>query len=93
MTITETLVPMRHTTRMTKADAREHWKEQMAEALMGMCIAFFCEILLAVPTVAFNSWKLFSAVAVMFVAVAMAASRVSYCIYKYWCTLKPCRKA
>lgn len=76
-------MPMRHTTRMTKADAREHWKEQMAEGLMGMCIAFLCEVMLAVPTVAFDSWKLFGAVVIMFVAVAMAAGRVAYTIYKY----------
>jgi hypothetical protein len=83
VTTTEMLVPMRHTTHTTKADAREHWKEQMAEGLMAMCIAFLCEVMLAVPTVAFNSWKMFAAVVVMFVAITMAAGRVTYTIYKY----------
>lgn len=75
------VVEMRHGT--TKGDVREHWKEQMAEGIMAMCIAFLCEVLLAVPTVAFNSWKLFSAVVIMFVAIVMAAGRVAYSIYKY----------
>lgn len=78
-----TVIEMRQTTHTTKRDAREHWKERMAEALMGMCIAFLCEVLLAVPTLAFDSWKLFGAVVVMFVAVTMAAGRVAYTIYKY----------
>lgn len=77
------VIEMRQSTRTTKGDAREHWKEQIAEALMAMCIAFLCEVLLAVPTVAFNSWKLFSAVVIMFVAIVMAAARVAYAIYKY----------
>lgn len=67
----------------TKGATREHWKEQMAEGLMGMCIAFLCEIMLAVPTIAFDSWKLFGAVVIMFVAIVMAAARVAYTIYKY----------
>lgn len=78
-----TVIEMRQTTRTTKGDAREHWKEKMAEGLMAMCIAFLCEILLAVPTVAFNSWKMFGSVVVMFVAIAMAAGRVAYTIYRY----------
>jgi hypothetical protein len=83
MTTAEMLVPMRHTTRITKADAREHWREQATFALVAMMSLFAAQAVLVTPAWWLDLYALEVFIQALGFSVLWAACRMAYTIYKY----------
>ena len=83
MTTTEMLVPMRHTTHITKGDAREHWLEQAGYALLSMMVLFLGQILLAVPAGVLELPALEIVIQGLGLSIFCIGLRLAYTIYEY----------
>lgn len=72
---------MRHGT--TKGDIRGYWLERGAEAAIASCVMFFALVMLAIPTIAYSSWRLLLVLAFIVVCQMLFFARLVFCFMKY----------